>query len=94
MVITISANLSPEEVQIISSIKGYSPTIAINVWEPDIENPQSREDFVRQVYEAMVKNDAKGVFLEYIRVQRQEADRLEDEAISKNIDNAISSSVE
>jgi len=63
-------------------------------WEPEIENPQSREDFVRQVYEAMIKNDAKCVFLEYIRVQRQEADRLEDEAISKNIDNAISSRVE
>lgn len=94
MIITISANLSPEEVQIISAIKGYSPTLNVVIWEPEIENPQSREDFVRQVYEAMIKNDAKGVFLEYIRVQRQEADRLEDEAISKNIDNAISSRVE
>lgn len=94
MIITISANLSPEEVQIISAIKGYSPTVAVTFWEPEVENPQSREDFVRQVYESMIKTDAKSVFLEYIRVQRQEADRLEDEAISKNIDNAISSSVE
>lgn len=94
MIITISATLSIEEVQIISSIKGYSEMIPNWPWEPEIQNPQSREDFVRQVYEAMIKSDAKSVFLEYSRVQRQELERIEDETISRNIDNAISSKVE
>ena len=94
MIITISATLSIEEVNIISTLKGYSQMIPVGPWEPEIENPQSREDFVRQVYESMIKNDAKNIFLEYLRIQRQEADRLEDEVISKNIDNAISSKVE
>lgn len=94
MIITISATLSTEEVDVISALKGYSPTVHVWPWEPEVENPQSREDFVRQVYESMIKNDARNVFLEYSRIQRQEAERIENETISKNVDNAITSKVE
>jgi len=41
----------------------------------------------------MIKNDAKNIFLEYSRIQRQEAERLEKEEITRNIDNAITSKV-
>lgn len=41
----------------------------------------------------MVKADVKNVFLEYSRMQRREQERLEEEAIAINVDNAITSSV-
>lgn len=41
----------------------------------------------------MVKADVKNVFLEYSRVQRREAEILEEEAIARNVENAITSSV-
>lgn len=94
MIITISATLSIEEVNIISTLKGYSQMIPVGPWEPEIENPQSREDFVRQVYESMIKEDAKSVFLSYAKLQRQEQELIEAEQISNTINSAISSKVE
>ncbi len=94
MVITISATLSPEEVQIISSIKWYSPTIPVGPWEPEVENPQTREDFIRQVYEAMIKDDAKRVFSMDLQLKRQEEQRLEEQYIQERIDGAISSNID
>lgn len=68
--------------------------IPVGPWEPEIENPQSREDFVRQVYESMIKKDAKSVFLSYAKLQRQEQELIEEEQISNTINSAISSKVE
>lgn len=46
------------------------------------------------IYEAQIKEDAKKIFLENARLQRQEQERLEENTIRLNIDNAISSKVE
>lgn len=46
------------------------------------------------IYEAQIKEDAKKIFLENARLQRQEQEKLEEDTIKWNIDMAISSKVE
>lgn len=41
----------------------------------------------------MVKADVKNVFLEYARLQRQEAEKVENETISSTIEASITSSI-
>lgn len=94
MIIAISQNFTEEETLIISNLKGYSPFIPVGPGDPDIENPESREEFLRKIYDAMVKNDKKNTLFEHARIQRQESERLENDSISKNVDNSITSWVE
>jgi len=93
MVITQTATFTPEEVAIVAKMKGYSEMIPNWPGEPEIQNPQSKEDFVKDVYEKMIKVDVKNVFLEYLRMQRREQERLEEETIAINVGNTITSSI-
>ena len=93
MVITQTATFTPEEVAIVAKMKGYSEMVPNWPGEPEIQNPQSKEDFVKDVYEKMVKADVKNVFLEYARLQRQEAEKVENETISSTIEASITSSI-
>ena len=88
MKITISAELTPEQVLILSTKKGYNETI---FGEP---NTQSREEYLKEVYTGIILADATNVFVEYAKEQRAEADRLEQETIRANVAAEITSSVE
>ena len=88
MKITISAELTPEQVLILSSKKGYSETI---FWEP---NTQSREEYLKEVYTGIITSDAINSFVSYSKEQRVEQDRIEAETIHSNVVGAITSYIE
>lgn len=88
MKITISAELTAEQVQILSTKKGYSETI---FGEP---NTQSREEYLKEVYTGIIMADATNVFISYTKEQRAEQERLEEETIRANVSASITSSIE
>ena len=88
MKITISAELTAEQVQILSTKKGYSETI---FGEP---NTQSREEYLKEVYTGIIMADATNVFISYTKEQRAEQARLEEETIRANVAASITSSIE
>ena len=88
MKITISADLTAEQVQILSTKKGYSETI---FGEP---NTQSREEYLKEVYTGIILADATSVFVSYTKEQRAEQERLEEETIRANVSASITSSIE
>lgn len=72
MQISIISTLTEEQALILAKEKGYSQTIpnAIDttvipyIYE-QITNPQSPFDFLKNVYENMIKEDAKKLFIAY-----------------------------
>ncbi len=88
MKITISADLTAEQVQILSTKKGYSETI---FGEP---NTQSREEYLKEVYTGIILADATSVFVSYTKEQRAEQERIEEETIRANVSASITSSIE
>lgn len=119
MKITISAELTPEQVQILSTKKGYSEEIqsiketeteypetttaewiVISAWVTKyfenitISNPQSREEYLKEVYTWIITADTTNVFIQYAKEQRAEAERIEQEEIRANVVAAITSSIE
>ena len=88
MKITISAELTDEQVSIIAWAKGYSPIID---WEA---NPQTPAEFTRLIYDGMIKGDATSLFIAYKRKQK-EADRIaEEQAIQDQVSSSITSTIE
>lgn len=72
MQITISSTLTEEQALILAKEKWYSETISTvvdNTVMPFITeqspNPQSPFDFLKNVYENMIKEDAKHLFITY-----------------------------
>ncbi len=88
MKITISAELTAEQVQILSTKKGYSETI---FGEP---NTQSREEYLKEVYTGIITADATSVFVSYTKEQRAEQERIEEETIRANVAVSITSSIQ
>ena len=88
MKITISAELTAEQVQILSTKKGYSETI---FGEP---NTKSREEYLKEVYTGIIMADATNVFVSYTKEQRAEQERLEEEVIRANVAASITSSIQ
>jgi len=96
MKITITADLIPEYIDILAKSKGYENEIHTMTDSGFVhsQNPQSKEDFIRQVYQSMIENDAINVFVNYAKAQRAESERLEEETIRANVAASITSSVE
>lgn len=88
MKITISAELTAEQVQILSTKKGYSETI---FGEPNL---QTREEYLKEVYTGIIMADATNVFVSYAKEQRAEQERIEEETIRANVAASITSSIE
>ena len=72
MQITVTATLTEEQAIILATEKGYSPTITQivdNTTMPfvteDVVNPQSHYEFIKNVYENMIKEDAAKVYIAY-----------------------------
>lgn len=70
MQISITSTLTEEQALILAKEKGYNETIIANVdtsVRPEIfttaPNPQSPFDFLKNVYENMIKEDMKRLFI-------------------------------
>jgi len=96
MIITISATLTPDQIDILAKQKGYQDTISVP-WEEQaivqVSNPQSKEDFIRQVYEGIILSDATREFISYTTRQKEEARIAEENAIRESVANSITSTV-
>lgn len=98
MNITITATLSEDQIEILSNMKWYQPTISeteINeAWMPVIistkENPQSRADFIAEQYLGLITWDAKNEFLRFAKIQKEVQEKQEEEWIETLINTSIS----
>ena len=98
MKITISATLIPEQIDILAKQKGYQETFQeTNVETNEVSNypnPQSKEDFIRQVYEGIILADATREYIGYSNRQKEEARIAEENAIREQVAQSITSSIE
>ena len=72
MQISITSTLTDEQALILATEKGYSITISTTqditvspVVINETPNPQSPFDFLKNIYENMIKEDAKRLFIAY-----------------------------
>lgn len=88
MQITVTATFpTQEQVDILANMKWYSDTI---FWEPNL---QSKEDFLRQVYEGIIIADATKEFVKNSQINK-EAERIaEEQAIRDQVASTITSSI-
>lgn len=91
MKITISAILDETQIAILATQKGYQDTILSG--EDRIPNTQSKEDFIREVYEGTILTDATREFVSFSNKQKEEARIEEEKAIREQVRASISSSV-
>jgi len=96
MIITISATLTSEQIDILAKQKGYQDTISVT-WQEQaivqVANPQSKEDFLRQVYEGIILTDATREFISYTTRQKEEARIAEENAIREQVASSITSTI-
>lgn len=99
MIITITATLNDEQVYMLATQKGYQDTIIAISEDPEsnktieVPNPQSRSDFIRQVYEGMIIGDATRESIAFSN-KMKEAERIaEENAIRQAVESSITSSI-
>jgi hypothetical protein len=88
MIITISATLNEEQIDILARQKGYQDILN------EVENLQTKSDFIRQVYEGIILGDATREFVAYTTRQKEEARIAEENTIREQVASAITSSIE
>lgn len=100
MKITLTATLSDEEISILALQKWYYDKITV-IEDPEnpsvfteVDNPQSKSDFIRQVYEWIIISDATKIFTEYRSAQLKEQQRLLEEAVRQWVSSSITSTIE
>lgn len=84
MKITLNITLSANRVNTISALKGYSPNILIE-WV-ETPNPISADDFLKSVYESMLKADIASTLIEARKKAREEDDRTQEQVIRDSIE--------
>lgn len=101
MIITISATLTEEQINILAQTKGHQSTVIKSQEQEDgtfkdveIPNGISASDFIRSVYESMIVNDVTNVFLAKSREAMAEQIRTAEEEIRTIISSSITSSIE
>jgi hypothetical protein len=67
-------------------------TRTITVWE-NVNNPQSKEDFLRQVFEGIIKNDVSIELIRHNNQMKEEARIAEENAIREAVASSITSSI-
>lgn len=83
MNITITASLTEEQIDIISAQKWYNS-----------DSELSKSEFIKNVYESLIINDATNIFIDYSRKQLEETRLAEENAIREQVKASISSSIE
>lgn len=101
MIITISATLTEEQINILAQAKGYQSTVTESQEQEDgtfkdveIPNGILPAEFIRSVYESMIVNDATNVFLAKSREAMAEQIRTAEEEIRAIASSSITSSIE
>ncbi len=101
MNITITAPVTPEELVILSDMKGYQPTVSVTD-DPNptidsvytvVQNPISREEFVATQYRGLIIDDATKEYIRYAKKAREDAERAEEQAIRSSVESAITSTI-
>ena len=100
MLITISATLTEEQALILAKEKGWSDTTSqvidssvVPFVLETIPNTQTVGEFLSNVYQAMVGNDASRIYLEVFNRRIAEENEANREAIKEQIAWAMSSTV-
>ena len=83
MNITITASLTEDQLDIISIQKWYN-----------LDSELSKSEFIKNVYESLIINDATNIFIDYSRKQLEETRLAEENAIREQVKSSISSSIE
>ena len=83
MNITITASLTEDQLDIISRQKWYN-----------LDSELSKSEFIKNVYESLIINDATNIFIDYSRKQLEETRLAEENAIREQVKSSISSSIE
>lgn len=83
MNITITASLTEDQLDIISIQKWYN-----------LDSELSKSEFIKNVYESLIINDATNIFIDYSRKQLEETRLAEENAIREQVKASISSSIE
>lgn len=118
MIITITAVLTEDEINILANQKFYQDTTLVQVEKEvphdaysmngtdypagthietiteSIQNPQSKADFIRQVYEGIINADASTEIIKYINKQKEAIRIAEENAIREKVASSITSTVE
>ena len=96
MNIIITASLTEEQIEILSNMKGYQPTITTGTIEEPVvvQNPISRSEFIMNQYKGLIDSDASNEYIKYAKRQREEAEQAEENAIREQVKASISSSIE
>ncbi len=92
MTITISANLTEEQAIIIAKEKGYQPVFTIIEWNTvvwETENEETPFEFLKRVYENIIKEDAKKIFIAYDDRLNIEAKLAREQSIADMVDAAF-----
>jgi len=89
MIITITANLTEEQALTLAKEKGWSDTLSTHDLNTlsvvTVPNPQSVGEFLSNVYQAMVCNDASRIYLEVFNRRIAEENEANREAIKEQI---------
>jgi len=100
MIITITANLTEEQALILAKEKGWSDTISTLdiTTEPilivTVPNTQTVGEFLANVYQAMVKNDAERIYISVFNQNRDTENEAARQMIRDQVATSISSLVE
>jgi hypothetical protein len=97
MQVTITATLTPEQIHMLATQKGYQETLQ----EIDTEtgavssypNTQSKSDFIRQVYEGIILGDATREVIAFRNKMKEQERIAEENAIREAVANSITSSI-
>lgn len=88
MQITVTATLPTQEyIDILAKMKGYNEVI---FWEP---NQESKEEFLRKVYDAFIQNDIANEYIKNAIANRESERITEEQAIRDLVSSSITSSI-
>lgn len=106
MKLTISVTLIEEEVLILAKEKWRTETINVVtntetlegslpvITSEEVSNPQTAEQFIVSVYQAMIANDATQVFTKYRTQALKDQIAQTEQLIRQDVETAIISSIE
>ena len=101
MIITVTANLTEEQAVLLATEKGWSSTItqaldttAMPFTTETIPNTQTVGEFLSNVYQAMVKNDAERIYISVFNQNRDVENEASRQMIRDQVATSISSVVE
>lgn len=98
MKITVSATLNEEQIDILAKQKGYQETFQeTNVETNEVSNypnPQSKEDFIRQVYEGIILADATREYISYANSTKENERIAYENSIREQVASSITSNIE